>query len=148
MEYTLSYQGLKENMAFAVGKNLSISMKQSVEICSACRGKSTAAAKRFLAQVIIKKKAVPMKRFNRDTGHKPGIAAGRYPVTAAKMIMSLIESAESNERAKGLGSDLYIVYMVAHKASSPWHFGRLRRRKMKRTHVEVVLAEQEKVKND
>ena len=38
------------------------------------------------------------------------------------------------------GNDV-IVHLAAHKASSPYHFGRQSRRQMKRTHVELVLKE-------
>ena len=38
--------------------------------------------------------------------------------------------------------------MAAHKASAPWHYGRQRRRKMKRTHIEIVIGEKETKKKN
>ena len=136
-------------MAFAVGKSLDISIKQAVEICSHLRGRKTARAKKILNDVINLKEAIPMRRFHRDTAHKKGIGPGKYPRNASKAILAIIESAESNAKNKGMSTDLTIVHMCAHKAPSAWHYGRKRRRKMIRSHVEVVLAESKKdVKND
>ncbi|MFH0874330.1 MAG: 50S ribosomal protein L22 [archaeon] len=148
-DYKISFTDLKENMAFAVGKDLSISTKYSVEICNYLKGRKSSVAKKLLEKVITLEKAVPIKKFNRDTGHKAGIAAGRFPVNTAKAIIKIIESAEANAQNKGLGTELVIIHMRANKTAAPYHYGRQRRRKMKRCHVEVVLAEEKKVeKND
>jgi large subunit ribosomal protein L22 len=129
-------------MAKACGRDLSISTKKSVEICNFVRGKPVEKAKSFLERVIVKKSAVPMKRYKTDTGHKSGMAAGRYPIKTAEAILQIIESAESNAQSKGLSTkDLIIVHIAVHKASKPWHMGRKKRQKMKRSHIEVVVAE-------
>ena len=67
---------------------------------------------------------------------------GKYPVKAAGIIKKLLESVESNAQFKGLNtSNLIIKHIKADFASRPWHFGRQRRRKMKRTNIEVVVEE-------
>jgi large subunit ribosomal protein L22 len=133
-------------MAKAYGRDLSISTKNSVEICREIRGKPLDKAKRFIEMVISKKSAVPMKRYLSEAGHKRGIGPGRYPIKTAKEILKIIKSAESNAQNKGLSTkDLFIVHICAHLASRPLHFGRKRRIKMKRTHIEVVLAERKQV---
>ncbi len=130
------------NTAKAKGNNLPISTKQSIEICSFVKGKTVAKAKKLLEGVIAKKVAVPFTRFNRDTGHKKGkIAAGRYPINAASYILEIIESAESNAMNKGLGADLFIKLAIANQGNAQWHYGRQRRRRMKRTHIEIVVTE-------
>jgi large subunit ribosomal protein L22 len=146
MKFEYSFKDLKENMSKASGRDLGISTKKAVEICNTLRGKKLEKAKNYLAGVVELKLAVPMKRFRRDTGHKAGMAAGRYPVKAATAILEILESAESNAQNKGLSTkDMIIVHMCAHTASKPWHYGRKKRQKMKRTHVEVVLAEHKEV---
>jgi large subunit ribosomal protein L22 len=139
----------KENTAMVVGRTLPISTKQSIEICNFIRNKNVQKAKALLNDVLIKKIAVPFKRFT-AVGHKRGkMAAGRYPQKSTKEILRLLESAEANAQFKGLGTaDLMIIHICAHKASSPWHYGRQRRRKMKRTTIEVVVKEKVETKKE
>lgn len=131
-------------MAFAMGKDLPISTKKSVEICKAVRSKTLIQAKRILEDAISLKRAIPYTRFNDDTAHKPGMGPGKYPIKTAKFILSVVESAENNAQAKGLNtSELIVHHICVHKASTPSKYGR-RRRKTKRSHIEVVLLEQKK----
>ena len=135
----------EENIAKVMGKDLPISTKQSVEICKFIRHKDLQKVKQILNDVILMKRAIPFTRFNKDTGHRIGkIAAGRFPQKAAGHILKLINSLEANAQNKGLNTDsLYIKTIIANKASTPWHYGRLRRRKMKRTHIEIIAEEKE-----
>ena len=134
---------LKENMALAIGKDMSFSTKHAIEICNYLRNKRLEQAKEILESVIAKKKAIPFKRFTDGVGHKKGnIAAGRYPIKASKDILKLLKQAESNASIKGLGTEeLIIRHLVANKASTPMKFGRQIRRKAKRTHMEVIVEE-------
>ena len=130
-----------QKMARAMGKDLPISSKVSIEICNLLRNKKLDKAKALLERVIAQKEAVPYKRFNMDIGHKKSTGPGRYPIKAATHILSTLKSAENNASFAGLGSDLIIRHLSAQRAAAPWHYGRARRRKMKRTHIEVVLEE-------
>jgi large subunit ribosomal protein L22 len=133
---------MKENSAKALGKDLPISTKQSVNICAFLRGKSLADAKEKMQKVIQKKVAVPYTRFNADLGHKTGIGPGRYPEKASKLILMLLEEAEANAQFKGLNtSQLKVAHISANRAARPWRFGRKRRIKTKRTHITIVLEE-------
>ncbi len=135
----------KEHMARAVGMALPISFKQSVEICSFIRNKNVIQAKKMLQQVIDKEAAVPFRRYNWDLGHKKAIGPGRYPMSASKEFIRLIESVESNAQFKGINtSNLIIAHITAHKAGKAWHYGRKSRRKMKRTNVEIFVEEKSK----
>ena len=70
------------------------------------------------------------------------MAGGKYPISAAAAILYLIENAEANAQQKGLNTgNLVLVHLCAQKATTPNHFGRFRGRKMKRSHVEIVVAE-------
>ncbi|MEA2036384.1 MAG: 50S ribosomal protein L22 [Nanoarchaeota archaeon] len=134
----------KESMARVIGKSLPISTKFSIEICDYIRSKTTAEAKKLLKQVAEGKKAMPFKKFNRDLSHKKSIGPGRYPKKPALEIIQLLESVEANAQFKGLNtSNLQIKHICAHLASRPWRYGRQRRRKTKRTHLEIIVEEKQ-----
>lgn len=131
--------------AKALGKNLPISTRQAIEICSFIRGKTTDETKNILTKVINKEVAIPFKRFNKNVGHKKGkIAAGRYPKKASLHILRLVKQIEANAQNKGLLTPLTIRQIIANKASTPLHYGRKSRTKMKRTHIEIVVEEAQK----
>jgi large subunit ribosomal protein L22 len=136
-----SFKTISDKMARAYGKSLPISTKVSINICNALRGMTVDKALAYLQDVVDEKRAIPFTRFNDGVGHRPGMAAGRYPRKASLAIARVIASAATNAAAKGLSSDLKIISLVANKASSPLHYGRQRRRSMKRTHIEVVVEE-------
>lgn len=137
----------KETMARAAVLSASVSTKHCIEILKAIKGKDTKRAKSMLEDVISMKKAIPFTRFMHNVGHKRGIGPGRYPVKACKEVLALIKVCEANAQFKGINSDsLRIRHACANLASRPWHFGRARRRQMKRTHMELVLEEIEKKK--
>ncbi|MBT3836017.1 50S ribosomal protein L22 [Candidatus Woesearchaeota archaeon] len=137
-----------EQIASAKGSSLPISTKASIEISNYLRFRSTKFAKQFLADVIVKKQAVPFKKFNRDMGHKVGMMAGRYPIKAATSFLHLIKSAESNAQAKGLNTgSLKIIKLLANKASAPAGGGR-HRQGTKRSHLEIQVKEMSVKKKD
>ena len=133
----------KAHFASVNVKNLPISTKQSVEIAGFIRGKNLKKVKNLLQNVIDKKIAVPFKRYNRDVGHKPGkIASGRYPEKATGHFLVLLNSLEANAENKGLNVDaLKLSEVIVNKGPGQWHYGRFRRRKMKRTHLEIKAVE-------
>jgi large subunit ribosomal protein L22 len=134
---------IKNNMAKASGRFLNISIKKSVEVCDSLRGKSLEFGLKLLDDVIQEKAPIQYKKHNRGgTGHKPGIGPGRYPIKTCVEIRKILKSAEANAEQKGLDSkSLFIAHICAQKAPISWHYGRMRRRKMKRAHLEVVLEE-------
>ncbi len=140
-----SFQGYQEeNMARAIAKDIGVSTKNSIEVCSFIRRKKVTRAKRMLEDVIKQKIAVPYKRAYKDIAHKPGMAAGKYPEKICKEILRLLNSVESNAQAKGLNTqELEIIHINAHLAARPMHSGRQRRRSFKKTHIEIVVKEKE-----
>ncbi|MFH1133148.1 MAG: 50S ribosomal protein L22 [Nanoarchaeota archaeon] len=137
-----AFTGLKENMAKAKAMSLPVSTKQCVLIAAFLKGKQVKDAKLILERVAALKQAVPYPRFNRDTGHKPGMAAGRYPVKASKEILKLLASVEANAQLKGLNTaSLKIVHFCANRAARPLRFGRKSGVKSKRSHVEIIVEE-------
>ena len=135
--YSTEIEGAK-----ALGRDLPISFKHSVEVCRFVKGKNVHLAKQQLKEVIELKRAVPYRRFNQDLGHKRGMMSGRYPVKTTQYILKLIESAEKNAQFKGMNTEkLTIIHIAAHKASRPAHGGRHRGRAMKRAHIELIVQE-------
>ena len=139
---------LQEGMVKAVGLSLPISVKHSVEICNHLRKKNLQEAKDWLTKVAEGKTAVPYKRYNRELSHKRKIGPGRFPIKTAVEILKVLNQVEANAQFQGISTvNLYIYHINAQKASRPWHFGRHRGRKTKRTHIEVVVKEGEKKKS-
>ena len=133
---------ITENCAKAVGVSLPISTKQSVMICQALRRLPVPKAKKLLEEVIAKKKPIAFTRFNRNTGHKAGMAAGSFPVTACFEILRLLKSAEANAQFKGLSTgNLKVKSAVAQRGPTTYHAAGRQRVRAKRTHVELVLEE-------
>jgi large subunit ribosomal protein L22 len=133
----------KETMAKASVQNATVSTKKSIEVSSFIRGMDVKKAKNVLNRVLLMKDSVPYKRFNQELAHNQR-GPGGYPINVVKEVLKLIESAESNAKAKGLNVDnLKIVHICSNKGPKAWHYGRQRRRLMKRTHIELVLAEGE-----
>lgn len=142
-QYNYAFEGYEKNdMARATGRDISISTKNSIEICNFIRGKKLVRAKAILNDAIDMKKPIPFTRYTNGVGHKRGMAAGRFAINACKEILAILESAEINAQQKGLDtSRLDIVHICAQMASRPHHYGRKRGVKMKRTHIEIVLGE-------
>ncbi len=112
--------------AIARARDLPISTKHATMVCHAIRYKNTAAAKKYLQEVIQLERAVPHPRFNFDLGHKPGMGPGRYPIKAAKEILKLVKNVEANAQVKGLNTTiLKITKLMANKASIPQRGGRV-----------------------
>jgi large subunit ribosomal protein L22 len=147
-QHKYAHQGYNPELHVrAVGRSLPISTKVSVEICNFLRKRQLQNVKEILERVIKKDQAIPYKRFNMDVGHKPGkIASGRYPKKASTEILNIMKNVEANAQMKGFNTNnLEVIHLCAHKASRPWHHGRQRRQLMKRTHIEVVVAESAKI---
>ncbi len=137
----------KEKMAKAVGRDLPISYKNSVEVCRYLKKKEVAKAKKILEDAIALKKPIPFKRFNKGIAHKKGMMSGSYAVNTCKSILALLKSAEANAAQKNISNPV-IIHMCANKASNTWRYGRHSRRKAKRAHVEIVLAEKQAKVNE
>jgi len=129
-----------------IANDLPISTKKSVEVCNFIRGRELEKAKMLLEQVLEYKAAVPFKKYNMGAGHKKGkVGPGKYPINVCNEILSVLKLAEANAKNLNLSmKNIYIKLIMANMASRPWHYGRFKRRKMKRTHIEVILSEKGK----
>ena len=141
-----------EKTAKASGRELRVSPKHAREVCKTIKGMKLDKAKEFLNQVILKKKAVPFRRFNKKVGHRHGLEngfAGRYPVKAAQQILGVLEGAEANAEYKGLDLErLRIIHASTSRGMKimrfiPRAFGRSSPKNNTLSHVELVLEEME-----
>jgi large subunit ribosomal protein L22 len=134
---------VKGNVAIAKARSLPVSTKHCIVISDFIRNKTLEKARDYLESVTTKKKAIPFKRFNNNMGHKPGMAAGRYPIKAVAEFLKLFKNVEANAQDKGLNTEgLKITKIVANKAAIPLTGGR-RRIATKRTHLEIEVTESE-----
>lgn len=113
-----------EREARAAGTYLPISTKNSFLVCRRINGLSVEQAKRYL-------NALLEERTNIN---------GRFYPTAVGYILDVLESAEKNAETKGLGK-LRIRTITAEYGPSRIRRKRKGGRKMKLTHVKVVLEE-------
>ncbi|HLD19063.1 MAG TPA: 50S ribosomal protein L22 [Candidatus Nanoarchaeia archaeon] len=137
-----------KSQARAVALSLPISTKKTIEICNRIRGKQLSKAKGYLSRVMEMRQAVAYTKFNKGgAGHKPGMAVGRFPIKTAAHLLKLLDSVEANAESKGLNTGtLAIIHIAAQQGGKAMHYGRQGRRKMKRTTVEIVVAEKEQKK--
>ncbi len=133
----------KTSTAEVYGKSLPISTKISVEICDAIRGEGLTKAKSFLNEIVLMKRPLALKKFNRERPHKRGnIAAGRYPIKTGREFLRLLDSAGSNAENKGLDiNNLVVKFAKADRAERRWRTGRKGRMVMKSTHVRIIVEE-------
>ena len=143
MKYKYAFKSDKENIVKVVGRDIGISTKHAIELCSYIRGMQLKNATTLLENVMKKKAAIPFKRFTEGAGHKKGFGAAKYPLRASYQFLALLKALEANAQNKGLSTDLKIIHACAQRAAEPFHYGRKRRIKMKRTHVEIAAEEQE-----
>ncbi len=147
MKYKYAFKSDKENIVKVVGRDLGISTRNAIEICSYIKGMEVKNARTLLEKVMKQKAAIPFKRFTEGAGHKKGMGSGKYPLRASQQFLFLLKALEANAQNKGLSSELKIIHACAQKAPEPFHYGRKRRIRMKRTHVEIAAEEME-VKKD
>ena len=139
----------KINSAEVNAKSLPISTKYSVEICNFIRNKNFNIARKQIQDIVEMKKALPIRRFGWDLGHKKEVGPGTYPVKAGKHFLSLLDSVQNNAENKGLNvNNLFITFAKADKAERRWKSGRSGRVKMKNTHVKIMVEERAEQKRE
>lgn len=147
MAYKYSFQNFnKETMARAHSTNASISLKKSVEVTNAVRNKKLAVAIAYLERVALKETVVPFRRYTTEMPHQKGkgISAGGYPVHVAEELVRLFKAAQKNALEQEIAGELYVLATSVRKGAQRYHMGRYSGRKMKSTHVEVIVGLKEK----
>ncbi|MGI6471634.1 MAG: 50S ribosomal protein L22 [Candidatus Methanomethylophilaceae archaeon] len=135
--------------AKAVGRDMPVSPKFAREVVGMIRGKKVEVAAIMLEEVMEQKRPVPLKRYNKRVSHKAGVGPGRYPVKAAKAVLSVLESAMSNAEYKGLNVESMVIstISVSRGAVIPGHMPRAQGRatpwNQETVNIEVIIEEVE-----
>ena len=136
-----------EATAKAIGRELSMSPKASVEVCREIRGMMVEDAAQYLEDVIALKRPVHYLRYNGQVGHRKGkkFGAGRYPQKVAGYILDVIKHAQHNAEYKGLDSEnMRIIHISASRGMTtqgymPRAYGRSTPFNHETANIEVVL---------
>ena len=131
---------IKKTEAFVNETSIPISTKHSIAICKFIKGKKIEDAINNLEQVVLKKKAVPMKG---EIPHRKGMMSGRYPKKAAEHFIKVLKRLAANAIVNGLENPV-IAETIANFGSRPYgKFGRVRK---KRTHLKITVKEKKEEK--
>ena len=136
-----------EKTSRALGKEMSVSPKHCREVCKMLPGMKVEDAKKYLEEVIELKRAVPYTRFKMYVNPKPKIGPGRFPKNAAKAILRVLQSAQSNAEYKGLDAEnMRVKVAAAHrgriqKSFMPRAQGRSTPWNEQTTNIEIILEE-------
>lgn len=138
----------EERTTRAMGRELPIPWKKSVELARAIRGRAVENAREYLERVIALQQPVRFRRFNRWVAHKPGHGPARYPVKTARYFLRVLESAVGNAEFTGKEDpDSMVLRTVnAHKGmiikgSRPRAQGRSSAWNKDTVNLEIVLEE-------
>jgi len=132
---------VKRTEAVVNARGLHISTKYSVAICKFIKNKRIENAITDLEQVLVFKKAVPMKG---EIAHRKGkgMMSGKFPKKATENFIKLLKNLSSNANVNELDNPV-IVEAVANLASRPYgRFGRIRK---KRSHVKIIAREKKMI---
>jgi large subunit ribosomal protein L22 len=138
-----------EKTSKALGIEIGVSPKHCQEVCKMLKGMKVDDAKKYLKEVVDIKTPVPYTRFKMCVRHKHKIGPGRYPKNAAKAILKILESAQSNAEYKGLDAEnMRVKIAAAHrgriqKSFMPRAQGRSTPWNDQTTNIEVILEEVE-----
>jgi len=150
------YPNVGERVARALGRELRISLKESVEIAKVIKGMKLDEAIEYLERVVRKEASVPYTRHRKQIAHRRGVNSqfqewrtpvGRYPVKAARYILKVLRNARNNAENHGMDPEkLVIIHAAAHKGRvlkryMPRAFGRATPWFSITTNFEVIVKE-------
>ena len=136
-EVKKSVKKIKKEEVYVNAKSIPVSTKYSMNICKFIKGKRIGDAIRDLEQVMLLKKAVPMKG---EYSHRKGkgMSGGAFPQRAAGHFIVLLKSLAGNANNHEINEPI-IVEASANWAPAPrGRFGRVKR---KRTHITLRAIE-------
>lgn len=136
---------IKKTEAVVNIQNAPVSTKFSMAICKFIKYKEIEKAISELEQVLVYKKAVPMRG---GVGHKSSAGryasgSGKYPMNTAKYFITLLKSLSANASANGLEAPI-ITEAFANIGQKPRaRFGKWQR---KRSHIKLVAKNKKQEK--
>ncbi|MBT3940738.1 50S ribosomal protein L22 [Candidatus Woesearchaeota archaeon] len=138
-------------MARAKANYAPISMKTTYEVLRLIRGRNLDQAVTMLGEVKEAKRPVAFLKYRKDVPHRKGdgLSIGRFPRKVSIELIELLTLVKANAKEKGLKEDaLIIIHAAVNSGPNLWHYGRIRRRRRKSCHVEVVVQEKEQKKKE
>merc|ERR1712007_334907 len=140
--------------ARAMRKDEKVSFKNMYSVTRVCRGMNVTDAKKYLNQVLDKKRCVPMVRFNENCGRTSqakefNTDKGRWPTNAVQSAFKLISKAEANARQQGLNPEEMVIYQfhvnraTGTRRRSFGAHGRIKPFNSQPCRVQIVLAPKE-----
>lgn len=142
----------EERSAKAMGRELSISKKDAVEVCAHVKGMPLGEAKTTLRSIADGETPIPLKKHNSGSGHRSGIDgwdAGSFPKKASEAIHDVLYNAESNASEQGYDTDEMVVeHIAAHKVGEsrgmkPRAMGRATQWNSDLVDIEIVLLQED-----
>lgn len=117
-----------------------VSWKDVTEIGRFVKGDPVEKAERKLERVIEKELHVPFTKFS-GAGHRSGGEEGRYPVKAAKEVLEVLRSAESNAEHEGLNTQNLKIQEFVTNQGQEFRTPSRHPGKTKAAHVTIVVGE-------
>eukprot|EP00461_Guttulinopsis_vulgaris_P001238 UN01238 len=111
-----------QKIAKAGGANVRVSFKNTRETAAVLKDMQLSKAKQYLKNVLARKDCVPFARYRYGVGRcaqakKYGQALGRWPEKAVKILLALVENAESNAVQQNMNTEkLVISHIQVNKA--------------------------------
>merc|ERR1740127_97868 len=138
----------------AKGSDLRVHFKNTRETAMAIKNMSLEKAKKYLEDVMDKKRAIPFRRFCGGVGRTSQAAAAgstngqaRWPKKSCEFLLGLLKNAESNAEAKGLDVEtLVISHIQVNRAQKQRRrtyraHGRINPYMSSPCHIELILSE-------
>ena len=136
-EIKKSVKKIKKEEVYVNAKSVPVSTKYSMNICKFIKGKRIGDAIRDLEQVMLLKKAVPMKG---EYSHRKGkgMSGGAFPQRAAGHFIILLKSLAGNANNHEIDEPIIIEARANWTPTPRGRFGRVKR---KRTHITLRAIE-------
>merc|ERR1712093_497160 len=146
----------EETSCKSKGSDLRVHFKNTRETAQAIKNMKLNDAKKYLEDVIDKKRAIPFRRFCGGVGSTAQAAAagsttgqGRWPKKSCEFLLGLLRNAEANAEVKDLEMDkLFITHIqvnraVAQRRRTYRAHGRINPYMSSPCHIELILSQQE-----
>jgi len=138
-------------IAKAGGANVRVSFKNTRETAAAIKGMNVVKAKHYLKQVLKHNDCIPYVRYKYGVGRtgqakKYSEALGRWPEKSVKILLHLIENAESNAKQQEMATDkLVISHLQINRAQKMRRrtyraHGRINKYESSPSHIQLILS--------